>query len=247
MHGLVDIPKDGEVAHSRAACPIPCPVPRGAKIRPERFHRLRAVLARRQPDLTVLMDRVNKSHNFSAILRSCDAVGVLDAHVVPPERGLSIHHGSSAGTKKWVKVHRHPDVRTAIRHLTDEGFTVLAAHSAEGATDYREVDYTRPTAIVLGAELHGVSPETVELAHGLVSIPLAGMVRSLNVSVATALILFEARRQREAAGLYDVSRLPPSEFDRRLFEWAYPTVARGRRDAGRPYPALSEDGEIIRD
>ncbi len=207
----------------------------------------RCKLERRQPDLTVLMDRVNKSHNFSAILRSCDAVGVLDAHVVPPEKGLGVHHGTSAGTKKWVSVQRHPDVPTAIAHLKRNDFRVMAAHLSDQAVDYREVDYTGPTAIVVGAELHGVSDEALELADGWVSIPLSGMVHSLNVSVATALILFEARRQREAAGMYDRSRLSPADFDRRLFEWACPAVARARRRGGLPYPALTPDGDIIRD
>ena len=77
--------------------------------------------------------------------------------------------------------------------------------------------------------------------------PESVVVHSLNVSVATALILFEARRQREAAGMYDQSRLSEAQFDRRLFEWACPTLARARRRAGRSYPALTPDGEITRD
>lgn len=205
------------------------------------------MLERRQPDLTVLMDRVGKSHNFSAILRSCDAVGILDAHVVPPEDGLDLHHGSSAGTKKWIGVRTHADVPAAFAHLRAAGFTLLAAHPSADARDFREMDYTPPTAIVMGAELHGVSDDTLRLADGLVSIPLSGMVHSLNVSVATALVLFEARRQREAAGMYRASRLPAEELERRLFEWVYPSIALARRRAGRPYPALTESGEIVRD
>ena len=195
----------------------------------------------------MLMDRVSKSHNLSAILRSCDAVGVLEAHAVPPVRGLDVHHGSSAGTKKWVPVRRHADVAAAVAHLRGRGFAMVAAHPAAGARDYREMDYTRPTAIVMGAELHGVSDEALALADGTVSIPLSGMVHSLNVSVAAALVLFEARRQREAAGMYGASRLPREELERRLFEWAYPSLAQARREAGRPYPALTEDGEIVRE
>ena len=151
------------------------------------------------------------------------------------------------GRKGWVSVRRHPDVPTAIAYLKRDDFVVMAAHLSDRATDYRDLDYTAPTAIVLGAELHGVSHETLELADEWVSIPLSGMVHSLNVSVATALILFEARRQREAAGMYDRSRLSQADFDRRLFEWAYPSVARARRRTGHPYPALTADGEIIRD
>ena len=216
-------------------------------MRRERFDRLRSVLARRQPDLTVLMDRVHKSHNFSAILRNCDAAGVLDAHIVVPDGGLDLHHGTSAGTRKWVHVEYHREVRDAITLLKKGGFTVVAAHPSSHAVDYREVDYTRATAITMGAELRGVSPEALELADEHVSIPMQGMVHSLNVSVATALLLFEAARQRDAAGMYDESRLGPDEFARRLFEWAYPTLARTRRRAGRPYPPLGPSGEILPD
>lgn len=217
-------------------------------MRPERFHRLRTVLARRQPDLTVLMDRVHKSHNFSAILRNCDAAGVLETHVVIPEGGdLDLHHGTSAGTKKWIRVVYHRAVAEAVGQLKERGFAVLAAHPSPDALDYREVDYTRPTAITMGAELHGVSAEGLDLADQHVSIPMMGMVHSLNVSVASSLLLFEAARQRSAAGMYDASRLPAAAFEERLFEWAYPSLARSRREEGRPYPKLGPDGEILPD
>lgn len=214
---------------------------------PERFRRLRRALARRQPDLTVLMDHVHKSHNFSAILRNCDAVGVLAAHVVTPDEGLDLHHGTSAGTKKWIRVVHHPSVTRAATGLRERGFRLMAAHPSPDARDYRDVDYTRPTALMMGAELHGVSEEGLAVADLQVRIPMLGMVHSLNVSVATALLLFEAARQRENAGMYDESRLDPVEFERRLFEWAYPSVALTRRQEGRPYPSLTETGEIVPD
>jgi tRNA (guanosine-2'-O-)-methyltransferase len=214
-------------------------------MRPERFRRLREVLARRQPDLTVLMDRVHKAHNFSAIIRNCDAVGVLEAHAVAAEPGLEVHHATSAGTKKWVRVRRHGSVSDAVGHLRAHGFRVLAAHPSHAALDYREADYTEPVALALGAELEGVSEEALALADGLVSIPMLGMVHSLNVSVASALLLFEAMRQRAAAGMYDASRLDRGAFDAHLFEWAYPTLARKRREQGLPYPRLDAAGQIL--
>ena len=118
---------------------------------PERFRRLRAALERRQPDLTVLMDGVHKSHNFSAILRSCDAVGVLEAHVVAPEGAVAVHHATSAGTKKWIAVKGHREIAEAASHLRLEGFSILAVHPSATAIDYRAADYTRPTALVVGA------------------------------------------------------------------------------------------------
>jgi tRNA (guanosine-2'-O-)-methyltransferase len=215
-------------------------------MRPERFHRMKAVLDRRQPDLTVLMEKVHKSHNFSAILRNCDAAGVLEAHVVPPEHGLGLHHGTSGGTRKWIRVHRHPDVVSAVDRLHTEGYHVLAAHPSPGARDFRDVDFTRPTAIMMGAELDGVSDEGLDAADAHVALPMLGMVHSLNVSVATALLLYEALRQREAAGMYRRSRLDAERYRSTLFEWAYPTLAKHFRAKGSPYPDLDRDGQILR-
>jgi tRNA (guanosine-2'-O-)-methyltransferase len=214
-------------------------------MRPERFRRLREVLDRRQPDLTVLMERVNKPHNFSAILRNCDAAGVLEAHAVPPDRGLDLHREASGGTAKWIRVHRHPDGPTAIRSLQDAGFQVVAAHPGPEAVDFRRVDFRRPTALLMGAELYGLTAEALALSDVTAVIPMMGMVQSLNVSVATALLLYEAFRQREGQGMYGPpSRLPEERYRKILFEWAYPELAHRYRERGLPYPELGEDGAI---
>jgi tRNA (guanosine-2'-O-)-methyltransferase len=215
-------------------------------MRPDRFRKLRRVLDRRQPDLTVLMERVSKSHNFSAILRNCDAAGVLEAHAVPPDRGLDLHADTSGGTAKWIQVHRHPDGPSAIRFLQGEGFQVVAAHPGPRAVDFRAVDFTRPTALLMGAELYGVSVEALELSDVTAVIPMMGMVRSLNVSVAAAILLYEAIRQREIQGMYDPpSRLSDTRYAETLFEWAYPELATRLRRRGLPYPELGEEGEIV--
>ncbi len=211
---------------------------------PERFSRIQEVLRRRQPDLTVLMERVNKPHNFSAILRNCDAVGVLKAHAVLPEKGIDLHHHTAAGTSKWVQVQVHPTVEEAVEVLHTSGFKVMAAHPTDQALDYREADLTQPVALMVGAELDGISEAGLSAADQAIAIPMAGMVRSLNVSVATSLLLFEAFRQREAAGLYEESRLEPAEFRQLLFEWAYPEIAEVHRSRGQVYPELSPEGEI---
>lgn len=190
------------------------------------------------------MDRVHKPHNLSAILRSCDAVGVLEANAVPPEGGLEIPAASSAGSAKWVKVRRHPDAVAAAATLRAEGFRIVAAHPTSGARDFRDCDLTLPTALLVGSELRGVSDEGLALADEFVVIPMVGMVRSLNVSVASAVLLFEAFRQRQAAGMYASSRIPPERRHMILFEWAYPRLARRLRDEGRPYPELGDDGSV---
>lgn len=212
---------------------------------PERFRRMRAALARRQPELTVLMDAVHKPHNFSAVLRTCDAVGVHRAHAVPPEDGIPLSRDVSGSARKWVDVREHDSAAAAIEHLRSSGFHIVAAHPVEHAVDFRDIDYTAPTAIVLGTELYGVSDEAVERADVCVRIPMDGMIPSLNVSVAAAVVLYEAQRQRRAAGMYDDARLDADELRRTLFEWAYPEIARLCRDRGAAYPRLDEDGEIL--
>jgi tRNA (guanosine-2'-O-)-methyltransferase len=128
--------------------------------------------------------------------------------------------------------------------VSTSGFRVVAAHPSSEAVDFRKVDFTAPTAIMVGSELHGISERGLELADELVVIPMMGMAHSLNVSVATALMLFEAFRQRDAAGMYDRSRLDEEAFERLLFEWAYPRLARRFREQGRPYPELGSEGQL---
>jgi len=189
-------------------------------------------LNKRQPDLTVLMERVHKPHNFSAILRSCDAVGVLEAHAIPAKHGIpnleeaedlslkgKTFNETSGSAAKWVGLQLHADTASAFAHLKARGFQVLAAHFSERAVDYRQADYTRPTCILLGTEKWGVSPEAAELADAHILIPMVGMVQSLNVSVAAAVILFEAQRQRLQAGFYEQVRLAPEQYEAVLQSW----------------------------
>lgn len=212
---------------------------------PERFQRIRAILERRQVDLTVLLENVHKPHNFAAVLRTADAVGLYRAHAVVPDRGLRTSLVSASGADKWVGVELHQTTREALAALRKSGSKILAAHPTPDAADYRSVDFTRPTAIVFGQELDGLSDEALAAADSKIRIPMAGFVASLNVSVAAAVILFEAMRQRTAAGLYDQNRLEPREFERRLFEWSYPRLAELCRRRGVGYPRLGDDGELL--
>ena len=217
---------------------------------PERYAKIQRVLKLRQPTLTVLMDEVNKPHNFSAVLRTCDAVGVLTAHAVPPKNGvgpglLPTFNATSGSAEKWVAVQAHPDAVSAVRQLQASGVQVLATHLSQRSVDYREPDYTRPSCILLGAEKWGVSDGAAAAADSNIVIPMFGMVQSLNVSVAAATILFEAQRQRLAAGMYAEPQLSAAELSRLTFEWAYPDLAPLYRERGEPYPTLGEQGEVL--
>jgi tRNA (guanosine-2'-O-)-methyltransferase len=211
---------------------------------PERFAKLRQALLRRQPDLTVLADSVNKSHNISAILRSADAVGILKIHGISTTGAMRRHHMIAGGVQNWVGLTLHPSSEAALGALRADGWRLVAAHASADARDFRDVDYTAKVAIILGAELVGPSAAALAQADVRVAIPMHGLGASVNVSVAGAVILFEAQRQRLAAGLYAKSRLTPEQFDRTLFEWCYPDIAERCRELGKTYPRLTADGAL---
>lgn len=213
---------------------------------PRRFERLQAVIDRRMVDLTVVLEHVDKPHNISAILRSCDAVGVLDAHVISLRGRTATPNDTARGSQKWVSLHSHPDTTGTLTALKERGFRLYGTHLGVQARDYRDCDFTGPTAFVLGAEKWGLSEAATALVDQPVVIPMQGMVQSLNVSVAAATLLFEALRQRRSAGLLPSAGegLPMELRDQRLFEWAYPEVAAWCRREGRAYPALDAEGAI---
>ncbi len=215
-------------------------------ITPERFARIRQLLEHRQPDLTVLMDNVNKPHNLSAIVRSCDAVGIETVHAVSQDKIIRNRQSAARGSDKWVRLRLHDGTKDAVGFLRKQGMQILVAHVGEGSVDFREMDYTVPTAIVMGAELHGPSGAAIDRADSLIHVPMQGMVESLNVSVAAAVILFEAQRQRMDAGLYDKPGFPESYLKRRLFELAYPVVSKKLSEQGLDYPELDAGGRIVR-
>ena len=214
---------------------------------PRRFERLKAVLDRRMADLTVVVEQVEKPHNLSAILRTCDAVGVLEAHAVCRQGRLPTFNSTAQGSQKWVPLRVHESIGGALATLKAQGFRLVGTHLGVEAVEYDACDYTGPTAFVLGAEKWGLSAEAAALVDQAVFIPMGGMVQSLNVSVAAATLLFEALRQRRAAGLVPErgEGLPAERYSAQLFEWDYPEVAAWCRREGRPYPLLDEEGAIL--
>jgi tRNA (guanosine-2'-O-)-methyltransferase len=212
---------------------------------PERFTKLRRTLERRQPDLTVLADCVNKPHNVSAILRTADAVGILGIHAVSASGAMRRHHMIAGGVKSWVGLTLHASIERALGALRADGWRLVAAHAGPAARDFRAIDYTAKVAVIVGAELLGPSPAALAQADEHVAISMLGLGESVNVSVATAVILFEAQRQREAAGLYAHARMAPADLERTLFEWCYPDIAERCRERDRPYPRLGSDGSLL--
>ena len=216
-------------------------------ILPRRFERLKAVLDSRMGDLTVLLEHVEKPHNLSAILRSCDAVGAAEAHVVSYAGRPRTFNSTSQGSEKWVSLQDHSSIEAAASALKAKGFRLYGTDLGVNAKDYRDCDFLGPTAFVLGAEKWGLTESGSTLMDEALFIPMRGMVQSLNVSVAAATLLFEALRQRQRAGILPSAGegLTPDLHQKMLFEWAYPDVASWCLQQDRPYPALNEEGEIM--
>lgn len=212
---------------------------------PERYAKLRAILDMRQPDLTVLTDYVHKGRNLSAIVRTADAVGIGEVHCVIGDKDYRSFRGTAQGSHRYVKVNRHTQLAQPVAQLKSQGFQIVAAHLSDQAVDYHEVDFTKPTVLVMGAEREGISDEASELADIHVTVPMVGMVESFNVSVAAGIILSEARHQRHLAGLYQHQRIDQASYDTLFFEWAHPKIRDYCRTHGFDYPPLRDDGEII--
>jgi tRNA (guanosine-2'-O-)-methyltransferase len=216
---------------------------------PERYARICEMLAARQPDLTVCMEEVHKPHNIAAVIRTADAVGVHEIHAVWPSSRMRTLVSSAAGSNSWVQVKTHKTIQDAVAKMKAKGMQVLATHLSDKAVDFRTIDYTRPTCILLGQEKTGITPEALTLADSDIVIPMAGMVQSLNVSVASALILYEAQRQRENAGMYQHQTSPLSlkEQQRLLFDGGYPVLSNVAKRKKLPRPLIDETGQIIAD
>lgn len=213
---------------------------------PERYQRIRQMLRMRQTDLTVCMEEVHKPHNVSAVVRSCDAVGIHQIHAVWDKK-TRLRKGTAMGSQNWVKTQSHDTIADAVGHLKSQNMQVLVTHLSDKAVDFREIDYTKPTAIILGQEKYGATDTAIELADQDIVIPMVGMVQSLNVSVAAALVLYEAQRQRQEAGMYDQQHLDEATCQRVLFEGGYPVLRKVCDRKGIPYPRIDDTGQIDAD
>jgi tRNA (guanosine-2'-O-)-methyltransferase len=185
-----------------------------------RVARLDYVLQHRQPDLTVVMENIHDPHNVSAMLRSCDAAGVWEAQLLYNSDAFpKIGKKSSASAGKWIERRKFKTVGECYGKLRSEGFLIYATRLDDRAESLYDLDLTRKIALVFGNEHRGVSDEAALESDGLVQIPMYGMIQSLNVSVACAIILYEALRQRSKRRGYGTSKFSKDEHTELLEKW----------------------------
>ena len=176
------------------------------------------VLSKRQPNLTIVLENIWDPHNVSAILRTCDAVGVGEVYLIYNKAKFPrLGKKSSASALKWMKINKFTTVKDCYRALKKKGFKIYATHMGERAKDLYKLKLTGKVALVLGNEHEGLSAEAYKRADVNFLIPMVGMVQSLNVSVSAAICLYEAMRQKIKAG--DYTR---NIFDKKIFrEWSH--------------------------
>ncbi len=189
---------------------------------PQRKSRITHVLDRRQPDLTIVMENVHDPHNISAVMRTADSVGIQELYVLNTQinRHKKFGKKSSASAAGWLTIHEFDNLEECFATLKKRYSKIYATHLGEEAHSLYELDLTEPVALVFGNEHAGVTQECLKLCNGNFIIPQMGMVQSLNISVACAVTLYEAYRQREKAGYYKgEARLPETEWKMLAEKW----------------------------
>lgn len=188
---------------------------------PERKNRLLSVLKKRQTDITIVLENVFDPHNISAVLRSCDAVGIQDVYVLttrmPPHQRWG--YRSSSGAYKWITVHQFNETEECVNALKKGYERILTSCLDDTSENLYSLDFTQSLALVFGNEKDGISSEMKDFSDGNFNIPQMGMIRSLNVSVACAVTLYEAFRQKNLAGHYSNSKLTEDKTAILLNEW----------------------------
>lgn len=190
---------------------------------PERNDRLTSVLNKRQPDLTVVLENVFDPHNISAVMRTCDAVGIQDIYIlntkIPAHKKWGAKSSSSAA--KWLSVHQFTDSIACFAELRKHYKKIYTTHLSSDAVGLHELDLTQPVALVFGNEHSGVSEEIIAMADGNFIIPQVGIIKSLNISVACAVSLYEAYRQKCNAGHYNHPKLEGEKRSNLRTEWGF--------------------------
>lgn len=187
---------------------------------PERLSRIKKVLNNRQPDLAVVMENIEDPHNIFAVMRTCDAVGIQDIYVINTDMNQYKRFGSasSSSAAKWLTIHQFEYLDECMDVVRSKYDKVFASYLSEDSETFYDIDYTGSIALVFGNEKKGVSDSMLAQCDGRFIIPQAGMIKSLNISVACAITLYEAKRQRMEKGFYNGASRLSRDTQNVLFE-----------------------------
>lgn len=186
----------------------------------ERIQKVKRVLSLRQPDLRVVLEDVTNTHNASAVVRTCDAAGILYLDIISSSGDpFPVNEAISTRAEKWLHFSNFLSTKECMNHLKQKGFKIAATFLGEKSIPHTDIDYTQPMAVVFGNESEGISEEARHMADYVIQIPMFGMAQSLNLSVSVGIILYEALKQRMSKGFHGKSRLSPLEMKSFLNTW----------------------------
>ena len=186
----------------------------------ERIQKVKRVLSLRQPDLRIVLEDVTNTHNASAVVRTCDAAGILYLDIISSTgEPFPVNEAISTRAEKWLHFSNYRSTEECLNHLKQKRFKIAATCLAEKSIPYNAIDYTQPLAIVFGNESEGISEEARNMADYVIKIPMLGMAQSLNLSVSVGIILYEAMKQRMAKDFHKEKRLSPKEFEAFMKTW----------------------------
>ncbi|MEO6406904.1 MAG: RNA methyltransferase [Ferruginibacter sp.] len=187
----------------------------------ERTKRLTDVLDKRQISITVLLENVSDPHNISAVMRTCDAIGIQDIYILNNQLAKHKKWGvkSSSSASKWLTIHQYSDMYECFDELRKHYSKIYSTHLSSESVDLYEMDLTQSIALVFGNEHSGVSDEVNKLTDGNFIIPQVGLIKSLNISVACAVTLYEAYRQKSLAGHYQQVQLSSPQYGALEQKW----------------------------
>lgn len=186
----------------------------------ERIRKVKRVLSFRQPDLHVVLEEVTNTHNASAVVRTCDAAGVMYLDIISAtDEPFPVNEAISTRAEKWLHLSYYPSASECFRRLKQKGLKIVATYLGEESLPYTSLDYTQPLAVVFGNEAEGISEEARNVADYKIRIPMFGMAQSLNLSVSVGIILYEALKQRMESGYYNAARISPKEFKTFMKVW----------------------------
>ena len=190
---------------------------------PERTEKLLSVLNHRQVDLAVGMENINDPHNIAAVMRTCDAVGIQEIYVLNTKINTHKRFGtkSSSSAAKWLTIHQFTDAATCFSVLRSKYDKIYTTHLAADSIGLYDIDFTNRIALVFGNEHDGVSEEIRQMGDGNFIIPQMGIIQSLNVSVACAVSIYEAMRQKKLAGHYENCRIPDKQYNQIKKDWGF--------------------------
>ncbi len=165
-----------------------------------------AVLRHRLNGLTVICENFANPYNAAAVLRTCEAMGVLNVYIVEEHGPCEVSKQVTAGAERWLRIHRYRRVQAALTDLRASGHRIYAATPEQGTLELEEIPCAAPLALVFGNEREGVTSEALAQADGTFTIPMHGFVRSLNVSAAASISVYHcSRRLRDERGPGDLS------------------------------------------